>query len=231
MPDFATEQYEMIAGIAGSGAPRIAKMGTVAARSPGSVSDPDHGPNWASVTVDPGGTPQPVKCFESVVVDVGDRVGLIKFEGEWLIVANYTLRTLGEGGFENGYSGAATTTSVTFVDMPTAPSIILPKYRDATLLRIDIWLSMYVTAQPTVIEIGASVASFDGTVDIDLFTSRRSFNAANDHRDVAGGVTTDALAGGQTYEVTARWRRISGTGVLTTDANDSITMRVREVVS
>lgn len=209
---------------------RTLKMGTVVARSPGSlVADP--GQYWASVTMDgSSGTPQPVKCFESVLVDVGDRVGVGKFESDWIIIGNYTHRTLGDAGFNQAYAGADTSTSGTFVDFPESPNLIVTKRRDATGLRIDMEGSMYVTAQPTVVETAVAILSFDGTVAYDETLTKRAFNAASDHRSIAGGATTAALAGGQTYSITARWRRVSGTGTLTVDGNDSMNMRVREVV-
>jgi hypothetical protein len=226
MPDYPTSLLAVIDSRIADGAAWPTKMGTVAWRSPGiSVGSP----YTATVAFDgSSGTAQPVKCFESVIVDVGDRVGLIKYEGEWIITGNYTLHTLGTGEVNFGFS-ITSTSSATFVDMPSSPTATIMKWRDSTKLRIFIALSLTVSVTGTVPEIGTSVESFDGTVAYDEAIIHRAVNAAGDHRDMSGCITTPVLAGGQTYGITARWRRLSGTGNLTVDLNDTVSIDVREV--
>lgn len=230
MPDYATSQAQLVADLVTAGMPRQTKMGTVSARSSGSLGL--NGTYWAAVTMDgSSGTAQPVKCFESVIVDVGDRVGLVKYEGEWIITGNYTLRTLGEGGFESVLAGPTTSTSGTFVDVPTSPNLTMHKYRDHTFLRIDMAISMYASSVPTVVEFAAAILSEDGLTSYDAVLTRMPHNTANNHTTLYGGETTAAHPGGQNFTITARWRRVSGGGNMTVDANDYVTLRVREVVS
>lgn len=230
MPDMATAQAELLREAA-PGAPLVAKMGQVVSRSPGTLA----GGAAADVMVafDGGsGTAQPVKCFESVIVAEGDSVGLVKFQDDWIIVGNYTLRTLADAATILEWGSVANTTSATFVDMPSSPTVDLTKRRDATVLRVEVSLSLWVaTSAPTVFELAVYVASGDGSVGYDEILFHRAMNATSDHRDWTGWTTTAALHGDDTYAVTARWRRVSGTGTLTVDTNDSISMSVREVVS
>jgi hypothetical protein len=114
--------------------------------------------------------------------------------------------------------------------VPTSPKANFAKYRDVTQIQIHINISMYSTVASTVVEIGGGLIFPDAT-QTDLAIFHRAFNAATDHRDIGGGITTPGLtlpAG--SYSVVARWRRVSGTGTLTMDANDSCTVWAREVI-
>jgi hypothetical protein len=201
---------------------RPTKMGTVQSR--------DSATALATVAFDGGsGIGQPVKCFESVVVDVGDRVGLIKFEGEWVIIGNYTARAFW-GEQMNSFTGVGNTTSASFGDIPGTPRIQVTKYRDATQFEIFMALSMTSTVTATVVELAATLAYPDGLTTVDQVLFRRAINAATDHRDMSGGLTTPGLTlPGGAYSITGRWRRVSGTGTLATDGNDSCTLWAREV--
>lgn len=231
MPTYAQSQAALIEDMVDDATrSKVAKMGTVAWWSPG-VSD-SRGLYACGVSFDPGGTAQPVKCFESVLVDVGDRVGLIKYESEWIVTGNYSRRELGGALYCEQFAGSATTTSATFVDMPGSPTAeVTMKYRDDSLLRVQADVSLYATVVSTVVEIAAYVASADGTVGYDEVLFRRAINEANSHRDMGGGSETAVgYVGGQGYSVTLRWRRVSGTGTLTSDTNDSAMLRVDEVM-
>jgi hypothetical protein len=232
MPTYPESQLELIDSRVRLGMARLTKMGTVAWRSSGSLAG-DPGMYAASVVFDgSSGTAQPVKCFESVIVDIGDRVGVVRFESEWIIVSNYTLRTLGDASYEAPGANGGTTASATYVDMPGSPSAILnTKYRDDTLLRISMGVSMYSTAVTTIIEIAAYVASTDGSIAYDQRVIKFGINPANEHTDATGWTTSAPLPGGVGYAVTGRWRRVSGTGTMTTDGNDHCYIRVEEVVS
>jgi hypothetical protein len=214
---------------------KLAKMGTVTGRDTTGAR--------VLVTFDgSAGVSQPVKCPESVVVDTGDRVGLVKYEGgvlrrdgrpagdgDWIITVNYSLQTLCDAMNMFQWGSSGTTTSATFVDMPNSPSVTFTKMRDNTALRIWIGVSLFATVVPTVYHIGMHIASLDGLVSYDEDMFHRAVNNVA-HGDSSGWITTGALAAGQ-YTGTARWLRTSGTGTLTVDSNDSISMHIKEVVS
>jgi hypothetical protein len=177
------------------------------------------------------GIGQPVKCFETVIVAAGDRVGLVKFEGEWIIVGSYTPRTFGKDKVLSILSSTSTVPGTLFVDMPTSPTCVLTKYRDSTQFDIDINASIYShSGGAMVAEVGVLIAFPDGT-SLDQALFHRAFSIAEIHQDLTGGLRTSLTLPGGAYSLTARWRRVSGTaGTLTMDANDSITLTVEEVV-
>jgi hypothetical protein len=230
VPDYAESTLALVDSRVAAGQARTTKMGTVTYRSPG-LSDTVRGVYSATVVFDgSSGTAQPVKCFESVVADIGDRVGVVRYEGDWIITANYSLRTLGDGSYDGQFSPGGTTTSSTLVDMQGSPTAAAVKYRDATMLRCSLHFSSFSTVASTVVEFALQVTSNDGTVAYDEIIGRRSYNEASSHRDFGGWSDTAAVVGGQGYTATARWRRVSGTGTLTTDGNDACYIRIQEVV-
>lgn len=222
MPSYATALVQLIDDRIDRAQLKPTKMGTVQEREGGTAR--------VIVTFDGGsGVGQPVKCFETVVVDIGDRVGLIKFEGEWIVVGNYTPRTLGDSLSLNNVVSTGTTTSATYVDMPGSPGTTFAKYRDATQLQLILMGSAFSDATSTSMDLAVLLTLPDTTtIDQPLFDFR--FNTAGVHTTFAGGITTPGLtlpAG--PYTAIGRWRRPAGSGVLTMDSSDSVTVWVREV--
>jgi hypothetical protein len=231
MPTHAEEQVALVDELIDRRRAPVTKMGTVVSVSPGVAAGTDPGEFAAQVVFDSSsGQPQDVKCPASVLCAPEDRVGLVKYEGEWLITVNYTLRTLGDASFDQYTANFGTTTSTTFVDVPTAAHAVLPlKYRDATFLRITIATAMFTSALPTTVEVAARVSTDDGSVDYDETVIRRGINEANSHAVMVGWVTTGALPGGIGYDVAVRWRRAAGTATLTMNGDDGVFVRVQEV--
>lgn len=229
MPDYASSVLAVVDSRVAAGQTRNTKMGTVAARSPGALAG-DPGAYWASVVFDgSSGTAQPVKCFESVIVAPGDRVGLVKYEGEWIITGNYTLRTLADVAMHTQLI-VGTTTSATLVDVPSSPSLTLTKVRDATLLRIGLTISMYNVTATASVEMAVSVVSFDASTNYDEILFIQNLSVIGDRRNFTGWTTTAALPGNMGYTITGRWRRNTGSGTLSVDTFDAISISVREVV-
>lgn len=221
LPDYPAALVNLIDQRIDQATPKPVKMGTVQSRDSDSA--------LATVAFDGGsGVGQPVKCFESVIVDVGDRVGLIKFEGEWVIVGNYTVRFFGEQ--MGAFTGSGTTTSSSFADIPGTPRIAVTKYRDNTQFQIFMAVSMTSSATATVVELAGTIAYPDGVTTVDQVLFHRALNTVSLHQDLVGGVTTPGLTlPGGAYSITGRWRRVSGTGTLSYDSNDSTTLWTREV--
>jgi hypothetical protein len=232
MPSYPESQLALIDSRVADGMVKTTKMGTVSSRSPGNT-DPDGGGAYRATVVFDGssGTAQPVKCPESVLVDIGDRVGVVRYESEWLITTNYTLRRLADG-FVAGQFPIANTTSATFVDAPNSPTVTLPiKYRDATIFRIYCDFTLYTTALASSVEFAAFILSADGLVSYDQVLFHRAFNEANSHRTYASGTDTAAFAGGQGYLITLRWRRSAGVGTLSVNSDAGFSLRVQEVIA
>jgi hypothetical protein len=230
MPTYAESNLELIDQRITAGLARVTKMGTVQWVSPGELAG-DPGLYAATVVFDgSSGTAQPVKCPYSVIVAEGDRVGLVRYEGEWLITVDYTLRTLGDGSYDQAIATVANTTSTVFVDIASPASAIVPiKYRDSTLLRVTVAASMFTSAIPCTMEWAAYISSTDGATGYDETILRRGINTAAEHTQMVGWSDTAALPGGVGYAATVRWRRVSGTATLNMDGNDSVHVRLEEV--
>jgi hypothetical protein len=202
----------------------VLKMGTVTGR--------DSSGARVMVIFDGGsGVAQPVKCLEDVVVAEGDRVGMVRFESDWVVVGNYTLRRLGDG--LQAFQFTATTsgpTSTTLIDMPSSPTAEMYKWRDATLVRIQLQVSCLVTTTGnTSIQFGMHVASDDGVTAYDEIMFTRVWNTAAVHGDVGGAINTGALPGNMNYAFTVRWARVGGTGTPQVSVSDSVSIQVKEV--
>lgn len=230
MPDYATSQVELIDARIAAATPKITKMGTVTSRDV--WSDTGLTNSRCMVVFDvSSGVAQPVKCPESVIVGVGDRVGLVRFESDWIITINYSLRTLCDAMNGFVWGSLLTTTSATFVDMPSSPSLEFVKTRADTFLRIWVGVSLYATGtMPVTFQIGVHLLSGDLSIDYDETMFQRAIGDASKHHDYSGWITTGAVHA-DSYIATARWLRASGTGTLTVDPNDSISMHIIEVVS
>lgn len=199
------------------------KMGTVISRESATA--------LAIVSFDGGsGIGQPVKCFETVVCNQGDRVGIVKLEGDWVIVGNYTLRTLGDELTSVQFVGSNTTTSATFVDMPAGSSITIFKAKDVTQFQIMIGMSGFTTVANAGFSVGANVMNSDGTINTDITLYQRAFNSAFEHHDWTGGLTTALVLPSDAYTITGRWLRRSGTGTLTMNSDNGVWIHVKEVL-
>jgi hypothetical protein len=228
---YAQSLVELIDSRIDQATPKVAKMGTVTGRDLWAYSGPL--PSRALVVFDgSAGVAQPVKCPESVVVHVGDRVGLVRFESDWIITINYSLQTLCNAMNRFTWASLLTTTSTSFVDMPNSPTVEFVKERDATFLRVYMSVSLYATGTPSqIFHIGMHLDSADGSVSYDEDIVGSTINVASVHAEWAGWVTTGALPA-MSYVGTARWFKSgAGTMTLTVDSNDTVKMHVIEVVS
>ena len=198
---------------------------------PGTVVGRNGTGTGASVTFDgTSGVPQDAKCFENVVVAPGDRVGLIKLGSDWVIVGNHSLRTLADESMAFTFTSSSTTTSATYVDMPSSPTLSITKMRDLTQLRLHVSVSMWVATATSSVKLGLHVQSEDGTTSFDQDIRVFNFNPTATHLMVSGTKTTSATLPAVPYTLTARWLRNAGTGTLTCDTSDEIHIEAREVM-
>lgn len=224
MPDYASSVLALIDARVDHARPIVTKMGTVQSRDTTGAR--------AMVAFDgSSGVAQPVKCFETVIVDSGDRVGMVKFESDWIIVGNYTLRTLGTSAMNFTWTGTSTTTSATYVDLPSSPALAFLKVRDDTQIRIRLAMSMYsATAGFTVFKIAARVTLAGLTVDYDQDILHFDISQTSPHVPLFGIATTTGDIPAGNYTLTGRWLRSTGTGTGTVDTQDMIMIEAQEVV-
>lgn len=224
MPDYATGVLALIDARVDHARPIVTKMGTVQSRDTTGAR--------AMVAFDgSSGVAQPVKCFESVLVDGGDRVGLVKFESDWVIVGNYTLHALGSSAMSLQFAGSTTTASASYSDMPGSPALAVTKWRDTTQLRLRVILSaMAITTAGTVLKVAFRVLSGDGTVDYDQDVARFDYSSINIHGTLGGFATTTGALPAGNYTLTGRWLKFSGAGSIQIDGQDFIHMEAEEVL-
>lgn len=200
------------------------KMGTVISRETATA--------LAVVSFDGGsGIGQPVKCFETVICDTGDRVGMLRVEGEWVIVGNYTLRTLADEFMSIQYTSSNTNTTATYIDMPTGTSLTVFKVKDSTKLRITLGLSIWATAVNTSFKAGIHISNADLSVSTDVTLFERSMNPATQHADFTGGQTLNLTLPSASYLITGRWLRNGGSGTLTMNTDDGVWINAKEVIN
>jgi hypothetical protein len=223
VPAFGQQMAALIDDQVQAGQSVSAKMGTVISRETASAR--------AIVAFDgSSGIGQPVKCFETVICDTGDRVGLLKIEGDWIICGNYTLRTLCDEFMSIQYTSTTTTASTTFVDMPTGTVLPIVKVKDATNLRIFMTAALQATSTALLFTIGANITNADASISTDVNVIVRAFNPASTHQDWSGGTVTSLSLPADSYTITGRWLKRSGTGSLSVNTDDGVTISVKEVV-
>ncbi len=205
----------------------------------GTVQSRDTTGPGATVVFDGTVDGQPVKVPGHVHCFGGDRVVMEQVKGNWVVLGTFNRRQLAESytrAFGPGTPG--TSTSASFVDQPCALVTTLTKRYDLTALRLSLISELYVTVAPTVVATAVRVAGLTGTETASIFTpidfniGVLNFNAAGTHLAIPGFIRgTNSPAGfpAGDYTITARWRRISGTGTMTQDSNDLNAVEVDEI--
>jgi hypothetical protein len=123
----------------------------------------------------------------------------------------------------NNALAAGTTTSATNVNMPGPQTLTLTKKYTTSDIKIDFHATFFSTLASTLARFAVSIAGTDTDV------CHLTINTANNHSQVSGTkIVASTLSGA--VAITARWRRISGTGTLTTDTSDWISISAVEIV-
>jgi hypothetical protein len=183
------------------------------------------------VTEDAGVTSMPVLVAGDLKVDPGDRVVMAEFGKDWVVLAALAPRWTSEIFWEYTFAGE-TTTSGSYVDipgMPAAASRQFSKRSSSSSVIGDANISCYYTGGTT-----AELALAFTLTDVDtgdVYGPQRvahDFTSANGIRLNFGGKSRLSSVPAGTYTVALRWRRVQGTGTVTTDANDSYDFSVRE---
>jgi hypothetical protein len=226
MPDYASSIVALIDTRVDQARQRVTHFGTVTDRATGSL-DSD-GAAGAQVVLDgSAGTAVPVKCFANVIVARGDRVGLVKYGGDWVVMGTYSGRTLADEMERVQFVGGGASPGASYVDIPQAPTVALTKLRDDTLLRVHIEMSARSSATGTAIDLAARVAG--GVAGYDLFIRRMALNAGAGVQTYLGGKMETVAHPAGDYTLTPRWLRQVGAGTITLDGYDSLSIEVREV--
>lgn len=201
-----------------------AKMATVIGRDAA-------GPGAQVIFYGSAGGQSDVKCPESVIVAEGDLVALVKVEHDWLIVANYTGRSLADEAIDTSWSSLTQVTPTTFVDMPNSPTIDWIKMRDSTIMRFSLQTSAFGSNTANQVKHALHITSSDGATDYVEEISHMVMNTTGDHYHFTGSVKAASAHPAGGYSAVVQWRRSSGTGFIQVDANDRLFVQVREAWS
>lgn len=211
---------------------QLSKRRTVAY---GTVQTRDTTGPGATVVFDGTTIAMPVKVPGHVHVLENDRVMLLLGETTWVIVGSFNRRLMAEAFLKiSGPGGGGTTTSASFVDMPSTPTIAFNKRYDLTAVRIALKAAVSSSAVATVVETAVRVYGAPGTLTASTYTAAdnsldlTALNVANVHTLMYGTYRDINMPAG-TYYIGARWRRVSGGGTLSVDQNDIMHLEADEI--
>lgn len=130
------------------------------------------------------------------------------------------LRT-GSAGLSNA-AGAGTTTSSSYADVAGSTSVSFTKLQASTAIVAAVSLNCYITgATNTPVSVALSINATDYEIYEYFLNDISKHYPTNGYRRVTG------VAAG-TYTVQVRWKRVSGSGTVTTDVNDWVSVSLQE---
>jgi hypothetical protein len=161
---------------------------------------------------------------------VGTNVALLRQDQSWLVLgaiaSSSSTASTGQAIYA-AFTGADATVGAGFGELDTA-RMTWVKRLDTTRVRIDLSVSSFSTAVTTAVEFGVQLLDSTSTSVAIIVGPNLFFNIANTHLATSSfGVASGIPAG--TYTVLPVWRRVSGAGTVTTDANDWLSYAVSEV--
>lgn len=188
----------------------------------------------ATVVFDGDAIAMPVKVLGDVICFQNDRVVLMRVADTWVVVGTFSRNGL-SGGYSRlpGPNPAQNTTSSSYSDQPAGVSFRMVKRFDDTDLRVGLSQTLYSTATNTLATAAVRIAGTAGTdtattfTAVDLAMNVLRFDIAAAHQPIAGFARQTGMPAGD-YTLTARWRRTSGTGVVTQDQNDFVMIEADE---
>lgn len=199
----------------------------------GTLVDRDVDGTTGRATFDPSSNPVPVKISGGLEVFEGDRVGMVRTGGFWMVVGCLSVRGMGETSVRGVGLSTGTTTSAVMADAAAITTLTgFRKFYSATSVKIQLMTGIRSTAIATIVELAARVTGtvYDGSAydSGDLVVTRFVFNSVNVHFQIGGEIRLTTVQPG-TYDVTPRWRLATGTATLTIDPNDYYNLQADEI--
>lgn len=217
MAGFSADMLRTIDQMMASRRDRVTAVGTVTSRSAISTD------NRLSVAFDGSSLSVPVKQFAGVMARAGDRVGLLKFGVEWVVVGTFTA-TDPEDVAYLGAAAIGSTTSATYVATPSAEEVTFVKAWDDTNVRMAVNVGVYANASTTGVAFGLRFAELALNYDV----AQLIIDTASAHKFVAGLRIEPGIPAG-TYTVQLQWKRSFAGSTVQQDANDWVSFGVSEV--
>lgn len=195
---------------------RITAVGTVSARPATRTA------NTLSVTFDGSTLAVPVKKFAGVIVRENDRVGLVKFGNEWIVVGSWTAFDYPEQGYI-GVGTVGTTASATYAATPGGESISFTKAFDDTKVRMAVDVGAYAGGAFRRVMFGLRFVEIATTYDV----AHLEIADNAKHTIVSGHRIQSGIAAG-VYTVALYWRA-PGSTTVQMDSNDEVCFSVAEI--
>ena len=189
----------------------------------------------ATVVFDGDAIAMPVKVLGGVICFQNDRVVLLRVADTWVVTGTFSRNGLA-GAYARlpGPSPAGTTSSASYSDQPAGVSVRILKRFDDTDLNVGLSMTCYVTGSATTLATAACrIAGTAGTITattwtaVDLAMNVLRFDVVAAHFPISGYARQTSMPAGD-YTITARWRRTSGSGVVTQDTNDFVMIQADE---
>lgn len=180
----------------------------------------------------------PVKVLGHVEIREGMRCTLDKYGSEWLVTGAFAIPQMGESVDFRFCVGTQTIAGSSFVDHPGFVPVGFTKYHDQTWVDVFMAVSGFATVAATDARWGLRFTQTDGEtpytpVDLNanyMFWSTANVRTAHSYQFVYAGTTqAGGIPAGQ-YSVQIRWRRSTGTGVVTNAGQDIYAIRMKETV-
>lgn len=203
MTEFADGLADYVDGRIAKAVQKFTSPGTVVTATADSVN--------VDVIMDGSNASTPCKTYRNVRCKKGDRVGLVKFGSDWVVVGTYGFSGWPKVYGTTDFCSSANTTSGTYSAMPVAPFTYTKEF-DAT----KSW--MFLSVEVFVLTNGDTPMcslSFNGVDPGDFPLFLQAFGTTG--RFAMAGFWTRAgdLAG--TYTVQPVWKRYTGTGQVSAD--------------
>jgi hypothetical protein len=203
-------------------------------RATGTVVSRDTIGPGATVIFDGSTVAMPVRVAGGVGATDGDRVLLTRHGSDWIVTESFSAFSLGEANKALDNLGAATgaLTSATFVDLAEFGGLPFAKTYDLTFVRMQVQAQAFVTGAAAKVFFAlrfTPVAGGIGFTPSDVPMGGININQLNTHVSYTTPRRNTGIPAG-TYTVTLRWRRVSGTGQIFADTNDSFAVELDEHV-
>lgn len=199
----------------------IAAAGVVM-QHPGTMQSRDTTGTGGAAIFDGSARSVPVKVPGSVHAFAGDRVGLVKFGSDWVVVHCFTRWGDSEAGV-NSVAGNDSTTSAAYSAVAGVPTFTWRKRYDDSRAALRLTAGAFSGTAPAQGEYGLQLD--DGTTATDYFLLRLRTDAGGHVSGSAEDIISGVPAG--LYTVTVRWRKTSG-GTMQLNNIDTVSARCRE---
>jgi hypothetical protein len=163
----------------------------------------------------------PVKCFANVDAFPGDRVGLVRFDSDWIIVGSFTRHGPSIMGIRD-ILGVTSTSSASFVDMDGGHAFLWRKQYDETRTRITMMVSGYTNDPGSEVSYGVNIVGY-----ADVTVAHNLYSAAT--HEVTSGIKIEPAFSAGYWWIYSRWRLNAGTGPVACNAADRLTVVVEEI--